>query len=80
MNIRKNIDYSEIYEALDNLMEQQLPQMKLYCEVGKVVCRRTEKGAAVMASGYQNKQFPDVKGFSLLSSEYSQNAGLLSHL
>ena len=64
MNIRKNIDYSEMYEALDNLMTQQLPQMELFCEIGKAVCRRTEKGAAVMASEYLNKQYPDVQGFS----------------
>lgn len=64
MNIRKNIDYSEMYEELDKLMEQQLPQMELYCGIGKTVCRRTEKGAAVMASEYLNKQYPDVKGFS----------------
>ncbi|MEE1328821.1 MAG: DUF1016 N-terminal domain-containing protein [Oscillospiraceae bacterium] len=64
MNIRKNINYSEMYEALDMLMAQQLPQIKLYCEIGKAVCRRTEKGAAVMASEYLNKQYPDVKGFS----------------
>ena len=64
MNIRKNIDYSEMYETLDKLMAKQLPQMELYCEIGKAVCRRTEKGAAVMASEYLNKQYPDVKGFS----------------
>lgn len=64
MNIRKNIDYSEMYKELDKLMEQQLPQMELYCEIGKAVCRRIEKGAAVMASEYLNKQYPDVKGFS----------------
>ena len=64
MNIRKNIDYSEMYEELDKLMKQQLSQMELYCEIGKAVCRRTEKGAAVMASEYLNKQYPDVKGFS----------------
>ena len=64
MNIRKNIDYSEMYEALDNLMAKELPQMVLCCEIGKVVCRRTEKGAAVMASEYLNKNYPDVKGFS----------------
>lgn len=34
MNTRKNIDYSEMYEVLDKLMEQLLPQMKLYCEIG----------------------------------------------
>jgi len=64
MNIRKNIDYSEMYEALDKLMTQPLPQMELYCEIGEAVCRRTEKGAAVMASEYLNKQYPDAKGFS----------------
>lgn len=64
MNIRKNIDYSEMYEALDKLMTQPLPQMELYCQIGKAVCRRTEKGAAVMASEYLNKQYSDAKGFS----------------
>ena len=64
MNIRKNIDYSEMYEELDTLMAKELPQMELYCGIGKAVCRRTEKGAAVMASEYLNKQYPDVKGFS----------------
>lgn len=42
----------------------QLPQMELYCVIGKAVCRRTEKGAAFMASEYLNNQYPDVKGFS----------------
>ena len=64
MNIRKNIDYSEMHEALDILMQKSLPQMELYCEIGKAVCRRTEKGAAVMASEYLNEKYPDVKGFS----------------
>lgn len=64
VNIRKNIDYSEMYEALDILMQKNLSQMELYCEIGKAVCRRTEKGAAVMASEYLNEKYPDVKGFS----------------
>lgn len=64
MNIRKNIDYTELYEALDGLMTRQLPQMELYCEIGKAICRRTEKGAAVMASEYLNQHYSDVKGFS----------------
>ena len=50
MNIRKYIDYSEMYETLDHLMAQKLPQMELYCEIGKDICQRTEKGATVMAS------------------------------
>lgn len=64
MNVRKNIDYGEMYETLDKLMAQQLPQMELYCEIGKAVGRRTEKGAAVMASEYLNRHYSDVKGFS----------------
>ena len=64
MNIRKNIDYSEMYKALDDLMAKELTQMELYCEIGKAVCQRSEKGAAVMASEYLNKNYPDVKGFS----------------
>ena len=38
MNIRKNIDYSEMYKALDDLMAKELTQMELYCEIGKAVC------------------------------------------
>ena len=64
MNIRKNIDYTDLYEALDGLMARQLPQMELYYGIGKAVCQRMEKGAAVMASEYLNKHYPDVKGFS----------------
>lgn len=64
MNIRKNIDYSKMYETLDMLMAKELSQMELYCEIGKAVCQRTEKGAAVMASEYLNMRYPDAKGFS----------------
>ena len=64
MNTRKNIDYTEMYESLDRLIAQELPQMELYCEIGKAVCQRAEKGAAVMASEYLNKRYPDAKGFS----------------
>ena len=46
------------------LMAKQLPQMELYCGIGKAVCRRSEKGAAAMASEYLTQQYPDVKGFS----------------
>lgn len=64
MNIRKNIDYSEMYEILDMLMALQLSQMELYCEIGKAVSQRTEKGAAVAAAEYLTKKYPDVQGFS----------------
>ena len=29
MNVRKNIDYSEMYKELDMLMAKELPQMEL---------------------------------------------------
>ena len=31
MNVRKPIDYSAMFAALDTLMAADLPQMKLYC-------------------------------------------------
>ena len=64
MNIRKSINYSEMSKTLDNLMAKEMPQMGLYYEIGKTVCQRTEKGAAVMASEYLNKHYPNEKGFS----------------
>lgn len=64
MNIRKNIDYSKMYEQLDMLIEQQRGQMKLYCEIGKAVSQRSEKGAAVAAAEYLTEKYPDVQGFS----------------
>lgn len=64
MNIRKNIDYSEMYCAIKEAMEQNMSQMELYCEIGKAVCARTEKGAAVAAAEYLRARYPDVRGFS----------------
>ena len=64
MNIRKNIDYGEMYAAIDKVMTRNLSQMELYCEIGKAVCARTEKGAAVAAAEYLKSRYPDVRGFS----------------
>lgn len=65
MNIRKNIDYTELYAAIDSAMEAaEKKQMEQYCEIGKVVCQRTEKGAAVAAAEYLAKKYPNVQGFS----------------
>ena len=50
MNTRKHIDYSELYHALDKTMSADLPQMELYCEIGRAICAREEKGAAVAAA------------------------------
>ena len=64
MNIRKNIDYSEMYVALDQIMTVRMSQMELYCEIGKAVCQRCERGAAVAAAAYLSEHYPDVQGFS----------------
>ena len=64
MNIRKAVDYSAMFAALESAMEADLPQMKLYCEVGKIVCTRSEKGAAVAAAEFLKEQYPDMAGFS----------------
>lgn len=64
MNIRKNIDYTDMYAALDSAMGKNLSQVVLYYKIGKAVCGRTEKGAAVAAAAYLSKQYPDVQGFS----------------
>lgn len=64
MNIRKPIDYSAMHRELDTLLSAKLPQMNLYCEIGKIVSARPEKGAAVAAAEYLSKAYPDIKGFS----------------
>ena len=45
-------------------MDEDLPQMELYCEIGKIVCARSEKGAAVAAADFLREQYPDMTGFS----------------
>ena len=64
MNIRKPIDYSILFSEIDKLMAGQLPQMKLYCEIGRLVSDRAEKGAAVAASEYLQATYPAAEGFS----------------
>lgn len=64
MNIRKKIDYSAMYVALDTAMAKELSQMELYCAIGKAVSQRSEKGAAVAAAAYLTEHYPDVHGFS----------------
>jgi len=64
MNVRKPADYSAMFAALDTLMAAALPQMNLYCEIGRLVNARPEKGAAVAAAEYLSKVYPDVSGFS----------------
>ena len=64
MNIRKNIDYFDMFTAIDVAVDAGLSQMKLYCELGRLVCERPEKGAAVAAAEHLHSRFPDVSGFS----------------
>ena len=64
MNTRKPIDYTMMFGSLNALMMAELPQMELYYEIGKLVSARPEKGAAVAASEYLSKTYPDVPGFS----------------
>lgn len=64
MNIRKTVDCSALYAVLDTLMGTELTEMALYYEIGKVVCARTEKGAAVMAAEYLQGRYSDRRGFS----------------
>ena len=64
MNIRKPTDYSTLFSKLDEFMVAQLPQMELYCEIGRLVSGRAEKGAAVVASEYLQITYPAAEGFS----------------
>ncbi len=86
MNILKSIDYSAMYAALDKLMVEDLPQMELYREIGKLISGRPEKGAAAAVSEYLQKAYPGTSGFSPRSLRrmrdfyrlYSNNADLLN--
>ena len=60
MNIRKEIDYSTMHTALDFAVAQNLPQMEMYCEIGKAICARPEKGAAVAAASYLSERYPNM--------------------
>ena len=62
MNIRKPVNYSAMFATMDLLMKASLPQMELYCEIGKLVSARPEKGAAVAAAEYLGKAYPNSGG------------------
>jgi len=64
MNIRKPVDYSAMFAALDTLMSTEMPQMKLYYAIGRLVSDKPERGAAVAAAEYLCDAYPDVSGFS----------------
>lgn len=64
MNIRKNVDYCEMYDALDEAITSGCEQMHLYARIGNAVSAREEKGAAVAAAEYLQERYPDIPGFS----------------
>ena len=64
MNIRKPTDYSALLSKMDKLVTAQLPQMELYCEIGRLVSGRAERGAAVAVSEYLQDSYPAAEGFS----------------
>ena len=57
-------EYSTMFATLESVMKADLPQMELYCEIGKAVCAHSEKGAAVAAAEFIKEQYPDMTGFS----------------
>lgn len=64
MNIRKNIDYSSLYDEIDRALAAGFSQIELYLELGRLVSVRPEKGAAVIAAEYIIANHPDRTGFS----------------
>ena len=64
MNVRKPTDYSALFAALDSLLAAGLPQMELYCGIGRLVSGRPEKGTAVATAEYLQVAYPDTAGFS----------------
>lgn len=64
MNIRKNISYSTMYVRINDAMQADLPKMERYFAIGQSVAERLEKGAAVAAAEYIQKNWPDEKGYS----------------
>ena len=64
MNIRKRIDYSTMYARIEIAMQVDLSLMERYFTIGQAVAERSEKGAAVAAAEYIQKNWPDAKGYS----------------
>ena len=64
MNVRKAVDYTELFAAVDRAVSAVLPQMELYREIGRLISERPEKGAAVAVAEHVKKDWPDLGGFS----------------
>ena len=64
MNIRKPIDYSDMYAALDRAVSGDHTQMQMYALIGQAVSSREEKGTAVAVAEYMQERYPDIPGVS----------------
>ena len=64
LTVDMKLNYSTMFTSLDTLMAAALPQMELYCKIGRLVSSRAEKGAAVAAAEYLGRTYPDASGFS----------------
>ena len=64
MNNRKNIDYTAMCAQIDVAMRADLPLIERYFTIGQAVADRPEKGAAVAAAEFIQKNWPDAKGYS----------------
>ena len=64
MNIRKSVDYTELFAALCSAASEKPSQMELYCEIGRLINARKEKGAAVAAADFLTGYYPEASGFS----------------
>ena len=53
-----------MFNAMDDVMAAGMTQMELYCELGRLICTRPEKGAAVAAAKHFKNHYQDVNGFS----------------
>lgn len=64
MNIRKPVDYTDLYAQLETALCRNKKQMEQYAAIGKAVALRSEKGAAVAAADYLREAHPELSGFS----------------
>ena len=75
MNIRKNIDYSAMFAALDIALSAEMPQMQLCCELGHRLFPAGERRGSGR-SRISAQPFP--RCFRLLPAQHSPDAGVLS--
>ena len=64
MGVRKSTDYSSMFALLDAMLDAELPLIKLYYEIGRIVSSSPEKGAAIATAEYLQNACPDAAGFS----------------